>query len=73
MELPPEVQAQLVQGMGGQVSPDTMQHLEEQQALQDVNDVSVAADSAHNIMSDGTEEVKPEAQGASHPTPKSVQ
>jgi hypothetical protein len=48
-ELPPDVQAQLIEGMGGQVTPEAMQELDEQQAMQDVQHVSAAADAAANL------------------------
>lgn len=50
-ELPPEIQAQLLQGAGAQVSPDTQNQLEEEQELQNVVHVSEAADHAANLAS----------------------
>lgn len=48
-ELPPETQAEVIQGIGGTVTPALMQHLEEQQAMEDVVKVSEAADGASNL------------------------
>ena len=49
-ELPPDVQAQLITGMGGQVTQTTVDDLEAQQAMQDMQHVSAAADAASNLM-----------------------
>jgi len=49
-ELPPQIQAQLIESCGGQVSQITMEDLEAQQAMQDVQHVSAAADAASNLV-----------------------
>src|SRR5262249_31150899 len=51
-ELPPEMQAQILQGLGGQVTPDVQQELNLQSTLEGINKMSNAADSASNLLSD---------------------
>lgn len=50
-ELPANIQAEILQGSGAQVDPQTMDELNEQHALTDVSRVSTAADAASNISS----------------------
>jgi hypothetical protein len=70
-EIPPEVQAQLLQGAGAQVSDDTMNQLDEEQQLQDVVHTSEAADHAQNLYSQAQltspEQAKPNGAGKKPP------
>lgn len=51
-ELPPEMQAQILQGLGGQVTPTVQEELNLQSTLSGIERMSDAGDAAHNLLSD---------------------
>lgn len=58
--LPPEAQVEVLQEcLGKQLSPQTVQAMAMEHTVAGVNKLSEAADSAHNLMTDGTEEQEP--------------
>src|SRR5262249_20446497 len=50
-ELPAEIQAQILQGAGGQITPEVAQELQHAGTLEAVKKTGEAADASENIMS----------------------
>lgn len=71
-ELPPNIQAQLLQAAGAQVDPDTQNELNQEQTLQGIEKLSTAANHADNLMSTKSADDEPQtpmAKGVNNPSP----
>jgi hypothetical protein len=72
-ELPPEMQMQIMEAAGAQVTPGMQENLQVESTLSGIEKLSSAADAAANLHSDGSENQEPEtnmSKGVGNAAPK---
>lgn len=70
-EIPAEVKQALIEGAGGQVSPQTMQEFQHEDTLKGIEKLSTAANHADNLMSTKSQDdiETPMSKGVGNPSP----